>query len=464
MTARRLSSLAIAAGVLAAAAVLVPGDDTGTDDSGGESDWIFGLLLILAPLVCAAITRSVAASTLLRPIGAVATVMATLAAIVHVAVLVDTHGSGGWLLGVPVVISVVLMAAAVIRGRDLRTSEPARHRPPSGDAPAIPSGPPLDVVTPLRDARSATSRFLLAWFVATLITGVVAAPVQRLFGWPEVAERLEARVVDLGPSEDGTAITFAARHGNETLRWSVVAENPRWEVGDKRTVWLDEDGRIHFDQQFGLAGTPLVMPLAMMAGFSLFVLRRLWGLWVAWWDVHRTGDEPRLGFAAVIHDPAPRTVRPLLAIWWRDPTRAGEDRLPRPDAVYRADDMTASDLESYVSEIAVRVAWVDTGPWPKAKPRWVGFDEAVAVPHRRVVFGPTYIRMVTRKSKVEGPESLHHGPPNLAMVMGAVNEPARRPLRRMVAWRLVAGVVCIGLAFVNVDGGDRVTATPLAAD
>ncbi len=175
----------------------------------------------------------------------------------------------------------------------------------------------------------------------------------------------------------------------------------------------------------------------------------------------RHGNEPpRLAYAAIIDDPAPKTWRPLVAVWVRDPTADG--RLAKPDTVYRADDETGEDLQCPASRLVVRRAWVDTGMWEQSKPRWIGVEDGVVVPHRRALLGRWYVRAITRRSQVEPVVELRHGPPSPELLFAPATQTrrSRHRLPAIVAWRLLAVVGGVALAFFLDHGGERVGVRP----
>jgi hypothetical protein len=63
--------------------------------------------------------------------------------------------------------------------------------------------------------------------------------------------------------------------------------------------------------------------------FFLWDLRRLWAVWLALRDFRKGATSPRRAFAVLLHDPAPRMVRPLLGVWSQAPAPRG-GRLPSP--------------------------------------------------------------------------------------------------------------------------------------
>lgn len=438
--------------------VAVGSDGTEEDGSAGAS-WMLGLLLILAPLLAAATTRSVASSRLLRPVGGVSVVLCVPATALHIGVAVEARGPSGWAYGAPALATCILLVAVVARGPD-----PARHRVDEPhqdgldeadvDHAALVGRTPLDVVTPLRRAREHAAKSALAWVVLLVLAPIVALPIFRVLGWPRAVARVEATVVDIRTVGDSSMVTFEA-HGERALRWTDDVENSTWELGEGNVAYLDDDGNVHEDRQLGLAGIPLFGPTLFVLVFGAFAGRRLWGLMVALWDVEHGDDSPRLGYAAVINDPAPRTWRPLLATWDRDPTRT--PRLAKPDAVYRADDETSEDLQCIASRVVVRRAWIDTGMHPRAKPRWVGFEHGVAVPHRRSLFGRTYVRIITKRAKIEDVVPLRHGPPaTTAQPTIDTLQGSSHRLGGMILWRLLAIPAGIGMMFLEVDHGHPV--------
>jgi len=461
--ARRRAGAGVVAG--AAAVVSLFAALWSTEDSGGGDDgWVLGLLLIFGPLLAAAVTRLVAPSGRLRPVGGVAAVVGALTAAVHVGVAVDERGVAGWAYGIPSIASVALVVAAVAAGPDRRRRRPAapdRTGPldeaaPSGAtgprrSPTSVGGPPLDVLGPLRAARSHAGKAVLAWLLVLVVAGVVSVPLLRLLGWPAVEATLQAEVVDVTPVDEGVAVTFLARHDGATVQWQRRWESTGWEVGDRQTVHLDEDGRVHHDRQLGLAGVPLLFPAVLVGGFGAFALRRLWGLLVAVADARRIDDEPRLGHVAAVLPY--RQWRPLVAVWWDDPTR--HDRLPTPDVAYRADDETGEELVSTQTHPSVHQAWVDTGSWWGAKPRWIGADAGVLVAHRRALLGRWQAKLLLRRGEVGQVVPLRHGPPTVPPLVD--DAPAvRHTLAPMVAWRLLLIPISIVAALASGPGGEVV--------
>ena len=455
--------LAIVTGLAAVVLVFVVAQSDGDGEDGG-SGWILGLLIVLAPLLCALATNSITRSRLLRPVGSVAVAISGAAAAVHVGIIAEGSAATEWLTAVPAVATPLLLLAAVVRGPDARgpVSDGAQADPAgpfhfddlqdSAPQPS-PGGPPLDVLNPLRAARSHAVKEIAAWVLAAAVLATLGVPIFRLLGWPVVVARLDAEVVAMAPADGGTAVTFEATAGNRQVRWSTVWEDTSHEVGDRRRAVLDDENRIHWSEHAGLAGMPLLFPAILVGMFGAYALRRWWGLVVALVDLRQGSDQPRLAYVAVIDDPAPKTMRPLVPVWEHDPTTGG--RLAKPDVVYRADGETSTHLESSASAVEVRRAWIDTGWRPGAKPRWIGVGEGVVVPHRRSFLGRWYVSRVTRSSSVRPPTPLERAAPDYQM-QAAQPTPVANPhrLAGMVLWRLALVAVGIGLAILLDEGGD----------
>jgi len=158
------------------------------------------------------------------------------------------------------------------------------------------------------------------------------------------------------------------------------------------------------------AGTAVVSspPIATVVGavagmLALWSVRQTAGLALARADFNRASTPPRRAFVVLLHDPNPRAVRPLLAIWPDRPPSGG--RLPKPERVWRCDDELL-ELESMPQEVEVHEAWVDTGPRSWSKPRWVRADAGITVPHRRSLFGRWYFGRVTSRDRPGDPAPL----------------------------------------------------------
>jgi hypothetical protein len=136
----------------------------------------------------------------------------------------------------------------------------------------------------------------------------------------------------------------------------------------------------------------------------LWVVRRLWAAWLALRDFTKAATSPRRAFVVLLDDPAPRMIRPLLAVWSDAPVPRG-GRLPKPERVYRCDEELDA-LQCHQGRVVVHEAWVDTGARRSAKPRWVAADAGIAVPHRRALFGRWYMSSLISGERPEQPRRL----------------------------------------------------------
>ena len=175
------------------------------------------------------------------------------------------------------------------------------------------------------------------------------------------------------------------------------------------------------------AGTGVVSspPIAIVIGAvaalaGLWSIRQTAGLMLARHDFKRASTPPRRAYVALLHDPNPRAVRPLLAIW-PDRPAAGE-RLPTAESVWRCDDELL-ELESMPGDVEVHEAWVDTGPRSWSKPRWVRADAGIAVPHRRSLFGRWYVGRIARRDRPRDPAPLTLENPHAAVPGVTGDEP-----------------------------------------
>jgi hypothetical protein len=179
-------------------------------------------------------------------------------------------------------------------------------------------------------------------------------------------------------------------------------------------------------------------------GVALMVwsLRLQGGVRLALRDFRKAVTPPRRAHVLLLHDVNPRAVRPLLAIWSTKP--AAGDRLPKPDLVYRCDD-ELEDLKSHQGDVVVHEAWVDTGPRPSSKPRWIAADAGIAVPHRRAVLGRWCVSMLTRRDRTGAPKPLTIDAPSPAAVPGVVGAPLEGSLLGEVGWRcvLLSGIAVV---------------------
>ena len=168
-------------------------------------------------------------------------------------------------------------------------------------------------------------------------------------------------------------------------------------------------------------------------GAVLWVGRRLMGAWLAERDFRRAQTLPRRAFVVLLRDPAPKMVRPLLAVWSERPV-AKNGAFPKADHVYRADE-EVDDLLSFQGSIELFEAWVDTGPRSWSKPRWVAANDGIALPHRRAVLGRLYVSMLLRAERPDRPERLGIREPHPSQDVDQTL-PRIPGFGRAVGWRL----------------------------
>ena len=150
--------------------------------------------------------------------------------------------------------------------------------------------------------------------------------------------------------------------------------------------------------------SPMAIAVGLVAAlFALWSVRQAAGLVLARRDFNRAGTPPRRAYVVLLHDPNPRAVRPLLAIWPDRPPPGG--RLPKPESVWRCNEELL-ELESMQQHVEVHEAWVDTGPRSWSKPRWVRADGGIAVPHRRSMFGRWYFGRIASRDRPGDPVPL----------------------------------------------------------
>ena len=160
--------------------------------------------------------------------------------------------------------------------------------------------------------------------------------------------------------------------------------------------------------------------LVLAAALALWSVRQTAGLALARRDFRNASSPPRRAYVVLMHDPNPRAVRPLLAIW--DERPAPGQRLPKPGSVWRCDD-ELDELKSSPGSTEVHEAWVDTGSRSWSKPRWVRADAGLAVPHRRSLFGRWYVSTTLRRDRPEEPHPLTLADPHATPAGVAAEEP-----------------------------------------
>lgn len=226
----------------------------------------------------------------------------------------------------------------------------------------------------------------------------------------------------------------------QVLHEAVARERRRW------LAWLVAGGVVT------AAGVVLGAPGAFMFGVAflgalpvVWVTRRLWGVWLARRDFAKAAAPPRRAFVVLLADPTPGTMRPLLGIWLNPPVVRG-GRMQKPEEVYRCGD-EHDVLECHQGSVVVHEAWVDTGPRPTSKPRWVAADAGIALPHRRaLLLGPWYMSSLIRGERPGRPVPLTRRAPNPDTEAPFDARPDHGSFPVALAWRL-AVLAAAGLIF-----------------
>jgi hypothetical protein len=174
-----------------------------------------------------------------------------------------------------------------------------------------------------------------------------------------------------------------------------------------------------------------------------WVTRRYLAAWLAFRDFAKAAIPPRRAFVILLLDPAPKMIRPLLGVWSEPPVPRG-GRLPKPHRVYRCDDERTA-LVCHQGSVVVHEAWVDTGPRPGSKPRWVAADAGIALPHRRSLFGRWYLSSLISGERPDPPQPLTLPPPHTEPQV-ITEDPDVGSLTAASAVRL-AGLTALGLLF-----------------
>jgi hypothetical protein len=222
--------------------------------------------------------------------------------------------------------------------------------------------------------------------IAGLIGGMSLANVwaiRRARSNRSVVEGAEARAVTLD-AEPAWAPPPSGETVGQALRHAVAVERKLW------LAWLIADvaALTAFAAIDTLNASTFVVVCIGGLGFG-WVTRRFLAAWLAVRAFGKATTPPRRAFVVLLHDPAPRMIRPVLGIW-PEPPVPRQGRLPKPERVYRCDEDRV-DLLSYQGHVVVHEAWLDTGPRRGSKSRWVAADAGVALPHRRAVFGRWYM-------------------------------------------------------------------------
>ena len=183
------------------------------------------------------------------------------------------------------------------------------------------------------------------------------------------------------------------------------------------------------------------------AGAVLWVGRRLMGAWLAERDFRRAQTPPRRAFVVLLSDPAPKMVRPLLAVWADRPV-SGDGAFPKADHVYRADE-EVDELLSRQGSVELHEAWVDTGPRSWSKPRWVVANDGIALPHRRAVLGRLYVYLLLRAERPDRPAALSVREPHPSQDIDQ-SAPRLPGFGKAVAWRLaLLGIGGVALGWLS---------------
>lgn len=223
------------------------------------------------------------------------------------------------------------------------------------------------------------------------------------------------------------------------LRETAVTE------GRRAWAWLAAGGLAAAGCVLLDVPAPVAVPVLVVAGAALlWVLRQLWAVRLALADFARAATPPVRAYVVLLHDPAPRVIRPLLGIWSGPPVPSG-GRLPRPERVYRCDD-EHDRLECLRSAVVVHEAWLDTGSRPRSKPRWVSADAGIVLPHRRAVLGRWYLGSLLGAARPDPPVPLTRPAPRPEAVDVSGAGPGWGALVPAVMVRL-AGLAAVGLLF-----------------
>jgi hypothetical protein len=183
----------------------------------------------------------------------------------------------------------------------------------------------------------------------------------------------------------------------------------------------------------------------VVAAFGVFLmvwsLRLKWGVTVALRDFMEAATQPARAYVVMLEDVNPRAIRALLGIWSTKPAEG--QRLPKPDRVYRCDD-ELEDLKRFQGDVVVHEAWVDTGPRPSSKPRWIAADEGIAVVHRRAILGRWYLSALLRNDRPGPPKPLTIAAPTSPAVPVVDRKPLEGSLAGEVGWRLaLLGIIAV---------------------
>lgn len=319
-------------------------------------------------------------------------------------------------------------------------------------------GGPLDVHTPLRSAREHATKSFVAWLLPAVAIMLITQPMPKLFGWPDLAYRVEGEVIDAAPSDGGDVVTFEASGGGKTVRWERFFDGSGWSVGDRVEGWVDTEGVYYGGFGPDWAG-PVELLYFLVAGMALFfAARRLFALVLAKWDLAHPSDAPVRGYVALVRNPLPQTWRDVLLVWHDRPGTTADAH--SPDRTFLADDETGDDLRSDVGELLIWEAWIDTGRLRWSKPRWIGVRDGILIPHRRALLGGWSAEWGARKRDRSSPVPMPSGPPDPSPSVTSAHPQREHSFPKMLAGRTLLevsmaaliGLVANGEAVVSVVG------------
>ncbi len=229
------------------------------------------------------------------------------------------------------------------------------------------------------------------------------------------------------------------------LRTSVATSLDRWLAWGAATLTVTVSG-------LAVSAPGEVLLLLDFVGVTAlaWATLRLLAARVALREFEEAAAEPHVGYIVLVRDSRAPAMRPMLGVWAKEPvpTEAG---LPRAQAVYRCDRRAAS-LVSTKGALTVHRAWLDTGPHPGARPRWVAADAGIALPQRRSLLGSWYFDTVLGSERGSRARALKRPAPDptteaeTGTFVTVISEPTRQIGRffRLFVQRLV-GLSLAGL-------------------
>lgn len=301
----------------------------------------------------------------------------------------------------------------------------------------------------LERARNRTTKILVAWLIATTAVALVASSFPSLLGWATVEYETRGRVTHVVAVPDGELVTYEASGPDGTIIWGRHFDDSEWDVGDPIEGWVVEGNRFHHKTASWIGPSGFLF-WVMAIGIVLFTLRRLVAILIALRDVRVGRDRPRPGYIAFIDNPLPRSWRPLVLIWWSDPTATGW--LTRPEQSLLADEDTGSELIE-PKQVHIWEALIDTGRFSWMKPRWIAVADGVIVPHRRAFLAAAIATSPRREQRVEGPRKLDQEPDEQAEIRPIAAPDRRNSFGRMLGWRVIALIALAVVSDLTVGAG-----------